>query len=52
MGDTEALAKALLSTLADRADGNDLVEAVSAYHQASSAAGYLQVLGLAPSPEV
>ena len=52
MGDTEALADALLSTLAHRPDGTDLVEAVSAYHQTSSAAGYLEVLGLAPSPEV
>ena len=48
MGDTDALAEALLSTLTHRPDGNDLVEAVSAYHQSASAAGYLKVLGLAP----
>ena len=46
MGDAEALAQALWSTLDNRPDTVVLVDAVRAYHRDTSAAGYLHTLGL------
>ena len=46
MGDAEALAQALRSTLDNRPDTAVLVNAVRAYHRDTSAAGYLHTLGL------
>ena len=51
MGDVEALAHALLSTLDNPPDTAVLVDAVRAYHRDVSAAAYLHTLGL-PSAEV